>query len=251
MNHESLSPQVPAAALELLSDPRTADLEYLGPGLPNDRRVLKPTNPPTVGESRFLLFSPYPEDSSNARIDWLNKPEASYALAARGLEMLGPETPRFREARKKPKALPEAWFYLGVVIASPRVAAIMTKFEPGIQTVSIDWTFADGGRLDGYVFLDIHRAIPAYDYGRSEVLVERDKTRKFVAGLGMVRALRRDIDLNIHAFREAFNVHEIFISREMAAALYEAGLELNLLEPATMQGVRLFHPHLLKRRSPD
>jgi len=100
--------------------------------------------------------------------------------------------------------LPDAWLYMGVIIASPKVAEIMTKYEPAIQTVPIDWSFADGGKMDGYVFLDIHRAVPAYDYRRSQVLVARDQGRKFISGLGSKRALRRDLDPAIHAFREAF-----------------------------------------------
>ena len=234
---DELFPQLPPEALQLLDDPRTADLKYPGPNLPRARRVLKPADPPAVGESRYLIFSPLMPDSSNARVDWLNEVPHAYALGTRGLTMLGVEQPRFREARNKPKVLPDAWFYLGVMVASPGVAAIMTRFDPAIQTVPIDWAFADGGKLDGYVFLDVHRAVPAYDYRRSEVIVEHDATRKFISRLGTVRALKRDLDPNLHAFREAFKLSEIFVSRELAAALLAAGLKMSFLDPATMSSV--------------
>jgi hypothetical protein len=234
---EELIPQLPPEALELLDDPRTADLKYQGPNLPKARRLLKPADPPAVGESRYLIFSPLMPDSSDARVEWLNEVQHAYALAARGLTMLGAERPRFREARNKPKVLPDAWFYMGVMIASPGVAAIMTRFDPAIQTVPIDWVFADGGKLAGYVFLDVHRAVPAYDYRRTEVIVEHDATHKFISRLGMMRALKRDLDPNLHAFREAFKLSEIFVSRELAAALLAAGLKMDFLDPATMSSV--------------
>jgi hypothetical protein len=157
--------------------------------------------------------------------------------------MLGSDTPRFREFRKKPRLVPDAWLYMGVIIASPKVAEIMSKYEPLIQTVALDWVFSDGGRLDGYVFLDIHRAIAAYDYKRSDVLIEHDDTRKFVAGLGTRRALRSDIDPSIHAFREAFLLHEIFVSREMAMDLLQAGLSMDFLDPATMASIEMGGVH--------
>jgi uncharacterized protein DUF1629 len=234
MSDEMFVPKLPPEALELLADPRTADLKYLGPNYPNDRRVLKPANPPAAGESRYVIFSPLMPDSSNARVDWLNKVPHAYALGMSGLAMLGAEQPRFSEARKKPRVLPDAWFYMGVMIASPSVAAIMTRFDPAIQTVPIDWVFSDGGKLDGYVFLDVHRAVAAYDFQRSEMIVEHDATRKFIAGLGAIRALKRDLDPGLHAFREAFRLSEIFVSRELAAALLAAGLKMNFLDPATM-----------------
>jgi hypothetical protein len=236
---DELFPKLPPEALALLDDPRTADLKYQGPNLPKARRVLKPADPPAVGESRYLIFSPLMPDSSNARVDWLNKVPHAYALGASGLTMLGAEQPRFLEARKKPKVLPDAWFYMGVMIAAPQVAAIMTRFDPAIQTVPIDWAFSDGGKLDGYVFLDVHRAVPAYDYRRSEVIVEHDANRKFIAGLGRIRALKRDLDPGLHAFREAFRLSEIFVSRELAAALLAAGLKMSFLDPATMSSVTI------------
>jgi hypothetical protein len=236
---DDLFPHLPPEALQLLDDPRTADLKYLGPNMPNARRVLKPVDVPAAGESRYLIFSPLMPDSSNARVEWLNKVPHAYALGANGLTMLGAEQPRFREARKKPKVLPDAWFYMGVMIAAPAVAAIMTRFDPAIQTVPIDWVFSDGGKLDGYVFLDVHRAVPAYDYQRSEVIVEHDASRKYIAGLGMVRALKRDLDPNLQAFREAYKLNEIFVSRELAAALLAAGLKMNFIDPATMSSLTI------------
>jgi hypothetical protein len=237
MSH-TLYPQIPQEALDLLNDPRTADLKYLGPGIPNDRRVLKPAEPPRPGESRFVIFSSVLE-TPGGRVEWLNKPKQAYALSDRGLAMLGEVTPRFRASGRTPKVLPDAWSYLGVLIASPRVADIMTRYEPAIQTVPIEWTFAAGGNLDGFVFLDIHRAIPAYDYKQSEVLIEHNETRKFVAGLGMARALRKDIDPAVHAFREAFMLHEVFVSRDIAAALLSADVQAGFIDPATMGDIRL------------
>jgi hypothetical protein len=234
---DDLLRQLPPEALELLDDPRTADLKYNGPGLPNARSVLRPADPPVAGESRYVIFSPVVPESSNARVDWVNKVPNAYALAHRGLDMLRAERPRFREEGRKPEVPPDAWDYLGVLIASPQVADIMTRYEPAIQTVPIDWTFADGGKLDGYVFLDVHRAVAAYDYKRSEVLVERDQTHKFIADLGMARALRRDLDPALHAFREAFKLGEIFVSRDLAAALTDAGLQIDFIDPATMSSV--------------
>jgi hypothetical protein len=239
MSDGSLLSQLPAEARELLDDPRTADLKYLGPNFPTARRVLKPADPPAAGESRYVIYSPILPGSSNARVDWVNEVPHAYALSDEGLTMLGAEQPRFREARKKPKVLPDAWLYMGVMIAAPSVAAIMTRFDPAIQTVPIDWVFADGGKLDGYVFLDVHRAVAAYDYKRSEVLVEHDATRKYIARLGMIRALRRDLDPNLQAFREAFMLREIFVSREMAAALLAAGLKMDFIDPATMSSVTI------------
>jgi hypothetical protein len=234
---DALVRQLPPEALDLINDPRAADLKYNGPGLPNARRVLRPADPPVAGESRYVILSPVLPDSSNARVEWVNKVPDAYSLADRGLDILRGQRPRFREEGSKPQAPPDAWDYLGVLIASSQVAEIMSRYDPGIQTVPVDWTFADGGRLDGYVFLDVHRAVAAYDYRRSEVLVECDQTHKFIADLGMARALRRDLDPTLHAFREAFKLGEIFVSRDLAAALTDAGLQIDFIDPATMSSV--------------
>jgi hypothetical protein len=221
-------PQPPPELAAILQDPRVADMKEAPSYAPRARCVLAPTNPPARGDSPFLLFREYDPDENFGDVDWLNEPAGmSFVLRTgdgQGFKLVT-ETPRFRERKKKPARRVQVWHYSSWLIASPEFASILQSFDPGVlATVPIDYEFADGARIDGYVFLDITRRIHAYDYARSEVWVEMEQGKKFVAGLGHPRALRPDIDPAFHVFRDAYFRSHIFMSRPLARALSAAGI---------------------------
>jgi hypothetical protein len=229
-------PVPPPEALKFLDDPRLADLRYLGPEMSPDSRLLKPSSLPAAGESRFLLFSPSMAAASSAKVTWTNKPKIGWQWGkGRGFSGM-PPLPRFEEQRKKPKSSRSAWTYLEWIIASPQFTEIVTKFDPAaIETRAIDWMFSDGQQLDGYQFLDVLRLIHAYDYDHSEISVHMiAPDKKHIADVGPRCALKTNIDLNVHIFRDAYIRRKVFVSRELIAALIDAGIrQVNFIDPAT------------------
>lgn len=235
MNEPLDLPQAPPEFEQLLQDPRLEGFKDGPSHLPPSRRTLMPANPPVAGESRYLLYREYDEESF-ATVDWLNDPGGiSFALRTgngQGFKLLT-EQPRFREGKKKPARRADAWTFSSWLIVSPGFADILRRFDPdAIETVPIDWTFKDGGKLEGYQFLDVRRRLPAYDYARTAVEVTIEKGKKYIAQLDHPRALKRDIDPSVHLFRDSYFRTDIFMSRALARALTEAG----------MQGIRFEDP---------
>jgi hypothetical protein len=216
---------LPPGMVEILQDPRVLELKPRPATMPKAGVTLKPSNPPPVGESPYLLFVVEYDEASGAPVDWVNEPANSGSMGrGRGFKGLS-ERPHFTEARAKPAKLRDAWAWTSWLIASPAFAQLLRRFDPDvIDTIDFDWVFADGGKLDGYQFLDVRRSLNAYDYARSVVYVEADATRKYVRGLGSPRALKADLPRGLHVFREAYFQDEIFFSRELAQALVTVGL---------------------------
>jgi hypothetical protein len=238
---DELIPQLPPEALALLDDPRVADMKYLGPRAPRAERVLQPASPPVAGESKFLLLSIVPQQGILSETDWLNTVPTAASLAYRGLGALRAEQQRFLTEQKKPAVLPGVWLSSGVIVASRAIIEILRAHDPdAIDTVAIDWTFEGGEKAEGYAFLYVRRVVQAYDWSRSAVLVEHDSKHKYIAGLGMARALRRELAAGVHIFRDAYALQDVFVSRELGAHLARLGLpEVYLLDPATMRTAKV------------
>lgn len=217
-------PKLPPEAQALLEGPQLADLKYRGPGLSPAGKVLRPSQPAKVGESPFLIFRTSVDCLRPSNVAWKNPPWPRGLLGeGRGFPTLRDTRPHFTEDQPKPAKYSQAWEWEGWLIASPQVAATMRAFDPdAIETVEIDWVFADGKKLDGYVFLDVRRLLHAYDYERSVVYVEIREKGKYISSLGVPRALRSDLPANVHVFRESYWRNEVFVSRELAQALAHA-----------------------------
>lgn len=217
-------PQLPPDALELLKAPQLADLRSRGPGMPTAGKTLPPCQPPHEGESPFVKFRTDFEYMQPSTVEWLNEPFPAGSLGdSKGFRTLRNARPQFTEDQSKPAQLQGAWEYSSWLIASPKFAATLRAFDPTvIETVEIDWTYADGQKLDGYVFLDVTRLLYAFDYQRSVVHVQIKDSGKFISGLGTPTTLKRDLPTDVHVFREAYWRYQIFFSRELARALLAA-----------------------------
>jgi hypothetical protein len=157
-------------------------------------------------------------------MNWMNKPFPSGSLGrGNGFSTLRDVSPRIEVDGPKPDEIGGAWGYDNWLIASSKVVATISAFDPAaIEVVEIDWIYADGKELDGYVFLDVMRLLYAYDYRRSVVNVEMGEFGKFIANIGAPAALKPDLPTGIHVFREAHWRHDIFFSRALAKALLQA-----------------------------
>jgi hypothetical protein len=215
--------KLPPEAEALLDDPQLAGLRYRGPGLPKEGKALQPSEPAKVGESPFLIFQTDAEYIQIAQVVWENRPTPLGSLGdGNGFPTLKRERPRFTVDKPKPDVVPPVWEYAGWLIASPQFVSTLRAFDAdAIETVEIDWIYADGQKLDGYVFLDVRRVVHAYDYRRSVVYVQMGANGKFISNLGVPRALKRDLPSGVHVFREAYWRHQCFFSRELARALMQ------------------------------
>jgi hypothetical protein len=218
--------QLPLDVAEILSDPRLSTLKPRPANLSKAGMVLKPSDPPSPGESRFLLLREE-EVPFEAKVEWVNDPGTFGLLGlGQGFGALR-ERARFEEARAKPATYADAWSYADWLIVSPAFADIVRRFDPlAVETAEVDWSFTSGGKLDGYQFLDVRRSLPGYDYRRSVVNVEVDSagTRR-VRSLGYPRAIRRDLPDDVHVFRDRYFRYDVFFSRELAKALSDAGMQ--------------------------
>lgn len=231
----------PPEVMELLQDPRLAGLKYRGPGRSKAGAVLQPSGPPpNIGESPYVLFRVNYEDASPAKVTWTNEPPGLVSLlqmgTGKGFARLT-ETPHFEEQRPRPATPREAWVYTGWLVASPRFAQIVREHAgDSIATAPVDWVFADGKKLDGYVFLDVLPLIHAYDYKRTEVVVLIGEQGPYISSLGYPRALRRELRADLPIFRDAFQPDDIFVSRALARALLAAKLRGFDFEDPARQG---------------
>jgi hypothetical protein len=239
MSEENI-PILPPDGEALFTDPRLEGLTDPLPGFPPSERLLEPTDPAQVGDSEFLIMRSISE-SRGGRVTWVNKPEGrAYADQGNGRGFwLFKDPPVFQEACKKPKQPADFWPYLGWFIASPKMVEILSRFDPSvIDTVAIDWTFSDGKKLDGYVFLDLRRRIHAYDYRRTAVLMARDRGHTFIHRFMYPRTLKPIPDPKVNIFREAYS-REVFVKRELAKELSLAGIKGNFFEdPAAIGTVQ-------------
>ena len=233
-------PHPPADALEILKDPRLAGLKYRGPGRSKAGAILAPSDPPGVGDSPYVLFREGYANASPAKVTWVNDmPGLTSLLAAgkgKGFSRITVR-PHFTEERRRPARPSDVWTYTAWLVASPRFAGIVRSFAPhAIETMEIDWVFADGSKLDGYVFLDVLPLVDAYDYKRTEVAVSIGERGPYISALGYPRALRRDLPTDLVIFRDQFHRHNIFVSRELARALLAARLRDFDFEDPARQG---------------
>jgi hypothetical protein len=232
-------PLLPPDGEALFNDPRMEGLTDPPPGCPPAERLLAPTDPAQVGESPFLSMRCISE-GRRSRVAWVNEPDGfEHAAQGEGRGFwLFRDPPQFRETGKKPKQPADFWPYLSWFVASPRMVEILSRFDPSaIETVPIDWRFADGQKLDGYVFLDVRRVVHAYDYRRTPVLMARDRGRTFIHRLMYPRALKPIADPNAKIFRDRYFL-DLFVTRALAKALSQAGVRgLSLEDPAAIGAI--------------
>jgi hypothetical protein len=204
----------PPEALALLEDPRLDGMTDALPGFGPARRDLVPAEFPS-GESRYLRMKDGFNANPGRNVGWPNRP-GYRMLNGRGLgfdEM--PQRPRMEDPRKAPKKLFHCWEFGGYFVASPDMVDLLNRLAPdSIVTKPIDWVFSDGQCLDSYVFVDFIRLHYAYDYRRSEVVVEMREGKKSMH-LGLKRALRDDIPSELQIFRDAV-IRDVLVSRSLA-----------------------------------
>lgn len=232
--------RMPPEALQLLNDPRLADMVDGPSGIPQER-ILPPAIPPDSTESKFLLVNATSEGIPGGRVTWVNDPgrtvsmdHVGYGLGFARLE----QVPHFEHQAEKPKQPSEVWSYLNWFIASQSFVQILRGVDPdAVQTKEMDWVFSDGQRLDGYMLLDITRVIDAYDFRRTAVIVGMDRGRKYIARLAEPRTLR-DIPEDVHMFRTSAYRSDVFMSRMLAGAISAAKVRgIYFLDPRTMRTV--------------
>src|SRR5688500_7381791 len=217
---------VPPDAAALLNDPRVAHVVYKGERFALPRDFIPPEVAPVPGESPYLLFSiPFDSEAPASPGNGVNLPDESFGWENGEGFPGAAETLRFEESGPLPSPPPQLAEYGAWLVASPQVAQLLRRFEPDfIATWPIEVVYEDGGRLDGYVLLDVLRLVDAYDYRRSEVLVEAHERGRYISGLGRQRGLRAGLDRRLHIFRDAFIRRDIFVSHELARALVAAGV---------------------------
>jgi hypothetical protein len=235
-------PRLPPEAVALLDDPRLMDMKDARPGFPRARRTLEPRDPPKRGESRYLMFGEENRERFGD-IKWVNEPQglAFHLRTGPGLGFpLVTGRPRLEESIAKPRVRAQVFFYRSWWVASSVFVDILRRFDPGaFETLEIDWLFADGQRLDGYVFVDVTRRIHAYDYARTAVIIEIEKGQKRIARLGLPKALKQDIDSALHAFRDAYHRSDVFMSRALAKTIVDAGMPtIRFEDPVSTDTVR-------------
>ncbi|GFE82343.1 hypothetical protein GCM10011487_43430 [Steroidobacter agaridevorans] len=183
-----------------------------------------PSNPAKAGESRFVVIRTDFDYVQPSNVVWVNQPNPPGWLGhGAGFASLRDGRPRFTEDQPRPAQVSGGWNYASWMIVSPRFAATIRRFDPDvIETVEIDWEFADGQKLEGYAFLDVTRLLHAYDYRRSVAHVKIHESGQKFIHLGAPTALKADLPANVHVFREAYFRGDVFCSRELARALLEA-----------------------------
>jgi hypothetical protein len=236
--------KLPPEVLALADDPRAANLADRRPPLPPDFCVLEPLDPPKIGESPFLILDFSSDDDFVSNIFWAGSAPPYGA----GIDFFAENQPRLFTEIPRAAVLPGGWFSCELIVASPPLGAVLREYASAdiAEGPEIELTCADG-KIDGYRFIEVRRFQAAYDWQRSAVIVERDAGGNRIRGLGLKRALKRDLDPSMKVFRESYAQSEVFVSRELATAIRQAGLDdVVFYEPATMARTegRLGHPYL-------
>ncbi len=103
-----------------------------------------------------------------------------------------------------------------VVVASPRVLALLTEFGVDqLETLMIEWTEDSDPRMHGYVMLDVRRVFQSYDYNQCEMRFHKSLGR-MIGRLGGKRGFRDDIDSSIRVFHDLYDRKPFVISRKLA-----------------------------------
>jgi hypothetical protein len=189
---------------------------------------LKAKDPATT-PSRFLSVSLRSaisrEDAPQQFSVWHRMPEITkreWFGAGRGLYAFKEAPAWWARPRKRPlvkishapSGFPALWAVSEAFVASPEACELIRRFEPAIETVAIDYVFADGTSREGYVLLDFSARRYAHDYLKSDVTVFLHDGRRSVQ-LGTKRTVRGDIPPNAHAFWDKPEGN-LFLSRELA-----------------------------------
>lgn len=240
--------QLPPDILALADDPRAANLADYRPPLSPDFCVLEPADPPKIGESPFLIMDFSSDDNFLNDVYWVNRAPPYRA----GLDFFSENKPRLFTESPRPAVLPGGWFSCEMIVASPALAALLRERASAdvVEGAEVELACSDG-KIEGYRFIEIRHFQAVYDWHRSAVIVKRDKGCNRIAGLGLKRALKRDLDPSVKVFRESYAQSEVFVPRELATAIRQAGLDdVVFYEPATMARAegRLGHPYLTERR---
>jgi hypothetical protein len=241
----NIPPSVNPQLREILdNDPQLEGMRDALPGFQPERRTVKPVNPPTPGESPFVLMYLYTEDEFN-QYEWTNKPTNVWLSTDVG-KGLGfgsiPEKPVIKERGKRPKRRPDLFDFIGWHVASRKFIEVLGKFDAdAITTMPVEWQFKDGA-TDDYVFFDVTRLVDAYDYRRSALDVEFKDGRRWLHDLQYPRALKPGAGDKQHIFRDSYRRRDLIVSRQLAEALVESGLRgIRFTDLATGQTLDLAH----------
>ncbi len=184
---------------------------------------LKATDPIST-PGRFLAFDPRRSltdrhDPSDGEINWFNMAE-SHRFTGGGMGFPDiTERPRIKASYPAPPQLRQIWPLARFFVASKAVCDLLREYDAdAIATADIDWTFGDGARLDGYVFLDIKASRYVCDFFRSDIHISQVGERRYLNQRGHC-TLRADIPQDAHIFRDALDSSRILVSRELAQAL--------------------------------
>jgi hypothetical protein len=197
------------------------------PGRPY-RDVLKATDMPAPIDRRFAKLSVFPGDDPFAHHKWINKPAAASSSLimgrGKGLRQIT-ETPVIYEDGARPEKRPDIFRYGSWYVVSRAFDDIVRQFDQAaVESLPIDWRFADQAKHDGARFLDVTRQLDAFDYLHSEVRVFVEGSMKDIDGLNFPRALKPGIASGVHLFRDSYLRSQILVSVELARALADAGM---------------------------
>lgn len=238
-------PGVPPQLQEILdSDPHLEGMREALPRFPPERRTINPENPPATDESPFVLMYLYTDDEFE-EYDWTTPPTDVSLVSEVGL---GQGFGRIKnkqvvkEPVKRPKNRPDLFAFSSWHVASRKFIDVLAKFDAdAITTMPVEWQF-DDVTSDDYVFFDVNRLVDAYDYRRSVLDVAFKNGRRVLKNLNYPRALKRGAGDQHHIFRDFYRRDEIFVSRELAAALVDSGMRgLRFKDLATGQTLELAH----------
>jgi hypothetical protein len=191
-----------------------------------ERRQLDPEDPPTEGESPFVLLDTYTEDPFG-EYHWSNKPADTMAHRdfgyGFGFEKIT-STPIITEPRKRPRRRPDLFEYSGWHVASRGFVELVSRFDaPAVTALPIEWRFR-GETSEDYFFFDITRLVDAYDYRRSKLDVYFQDGKRWLYDILYPRTLKRGAGEGHHVFRDYYRRRDILMSLELAKALVDAGM---------------------------
>ena len=239
-------PGVPPQLQEILNThPRLDGMCAAPPNCADERRIIEPADPPSPGESQFLLLRLYTEDPFGEH-SWINKPKDVWLSTDVG-HGIGfgaiKEKPVIKEPNLRPWRRPDLFAFIGWHVASRRFVDAIAKFDPAATTtLPIEWKFR-WRSTDDFVFFEVKRLVDAYDYSRSVLDCTYKWEARCLEDLGYPRALKRGAGEGLHIFRDYYRRRDVFVSRQLAKAFIDAGMRgIRFDDLVTGKEIELEHP---------
>jgi hypothetical protein len=221
----------------IIADPRFADMREALPHFPPTSIDLQPENPVKLGEGRFLQLEC--GDVVGKPYRWSNEPPCPRSFwlnwGDEPLERLRliRERPRIEHLARKPRKHWDVRRWSPFYMVSDRVLEVLRRFDPGaFETVDIDLVYLRDEVVRGYHLLVFTRALDVVDYTRTPLRVTLRDGRKSLETL-VPLAFHADIEPQVHLFRPDIFYSQVYVSRELAAALALVHPhEVRFLDPA-------------------